>query len=467
MVLKKIMTTSRRKLDSLLSSSQLKRRGVYVSVIVPVFNTELYLHDLLDSLVAQDLPSENFEVIAVNDGSTDASGKILDDYADRYANFHVIHQENSGWAGKPRNVAMAHASGKYLFFADGDDKLAPQSLRRMVEFATKHRIDVLLPKVVGIGGRKQTSSIYGTTNPAITPLEALKSLTPQKLVSRRLIESNQLRFAEEPVRLEDGMFMVACYLLARRIGVVADYEFYNLRERTDKSNISYRPLVPRSYTESIAKIASIIDKYSRDENQTKAMILTLWRRKGLKIYEPQRFKKYSVKIQDEWIEAHSRFLKEFVPTELAMELNQIQGQKTELIRAQNRHAVLAISALEGELNRPISVFSSSDVNSKLEILGMVTEDCIDAVSITARVRGDNTKVLSETTHAVVDRKFEGVIPGLTESTETIDFFVQALNGALRGNVKRLAVLDDAKLSGPGTLKPYATKNGYFSLSPRI
>ena len=173
------------------------------------------------------------------------------------------------------------------------------------------------------------------------------------------------------------------------------------------------------------------------------------------------------KIQDEWIEAHSQFLKEFIPTELAMELNQIQGQKTELIRAKNKQAVLAISALEDELNQPISVSSSHDVNSMLEIRGVVAEDCIDAVCITARVRGDNSKVLSETTHAVVDRKFEGDIPGLTESTETIDFFAQALNGVIHGNVKRLAVLNDAKLSGPGTLKPYATKNGYFSLSPRI
>ncbi|NNV09367.1 glycosyltransferase, partial [Geobacillus sp. MMMUD3] len=70
-----------------------------VSVIIPVYNVEDYLPECLDSLVNQALGSFTAEVIAVDDGSTDASGSILDEYAARYDFVRVIHQENSGWPG--------------------------------------------------------------------------------------------------------------------------------------------------------------------------------------------------------------------------------------------------------------------------------------------------------------------------------------------------------------------------------
>ena len=77
-----------------------------VAVVIPVFNSMPYLRELLDSLVAQDMAPDLFEVIAVDDGSTDGGGKILDAYAARLPNMRDIHQRNSGWPGKPRNVGI-------------------------------------------------------------------------------------------------------------------------------------------------------------------------------------------------------------------------------------------------------------------------------------------------------------------------------------------------------------------------
>ena len=151
MAIRKLISRGKRAIARLVpvGSEKSGGAGISVSVIIPVYNTEVYLRELLDSLVAQDLPVEQFEVIAVNDGSTDASGEILDEYANRYPNFRVVHQENSGWAGKPRNVALDLAQGQYVFFADSDDVLAPSALRQMSEFASEHKIDVVFPKVVG------------------------------------------------------------------------------------------------------------------------------------------------------------------------------------------------------------------------------------------------------------------------------------------------------------------------------
>lgn len=86
-----------------------------VSIIVPVYNVEKYLNKCLDSLVGQTL--KEIEIICVDDGSTDGSPLILDEYANRDSRVIVIHQSNQGTA-QARNVALAKATGKYVGFAD-------------------------------------------------------------------------------------------------------------------------------------------------------------------------------------------------------------------------------------------------------------------------------------------------------------------------------------------------------------
>ena len=82
-----------------------------LSIIVPVYNVEKYLKDCLDSLLDNNFPYTDYEIICVNDGSTDGSGDILDEYAERYENIVVINQENSG-VSVARNKGLLVAKGK-------------------------------------------------------------------------------------------------------------------------------------------------------------------------------------------------------------------------------------------------------------------------------------------------------------------------------------------------------------------
>lgn len=100
-----------------------------VSIIIPVWNVEQFLPSCLDSMLAQTMP--DWECILVDDGSTDASGAICDEYAARDSRFRVIHQENR-WVSAARNEGMKKAKGRYLFFSDSDDRLHP----RLLEWAT-------------------------------------------------------------------------------------------------------------------------------------------------------------------------------------------------------------------------------------------------------------------------------------------------------------------------------------------
>lgn len=89
-----------------------------VSIIVPVYNTEKYLRRCLDSIAAQTFA--DWECICVDDGSPDAAGAILDDYAAKDSRFVVIHQENGG-VSRARNAGLDAACGEYVGFVDSDD----------------------------------------------------------------------------------------------------------------------------------------------------------------------------------------------------------------------------------------------------------------------------------------------------------------------------------------------------------
>ena len=93
-----------------------------ISVIVPVYNVAAYLPECLDSILSQDY--DKLEVILIDDGSTDDSGTICDDYARRDSRIRVIHQKNGG-AAAAKNAGLRAATGEYLSFADSDDFLEP------------------------------------------------------------------------------------------------------------------------------------------------------------------------------------------------------------------------------------------------------------------------------------------------------------------------------------------------------
>src|SRR3954451_21788786 len=90
------------------------------------------------------MPHDAFEVIAVDGGSTDGSGALLDDYAAAHTHVRVIPMQNSGWPGRPRNAGTDAARGDYLFYLDADDMLAPEALRRMLAFADEHGSDIVV-----------------------------------------------------------------------------------------------------------------------------------------------------------------------------------------------------------------------------------------------------------------------------------------------------------------------------------
>jgi glycosyltransferase involved in cell wall biosynthesis len=112
------------------------------SVIVPVYNVEPYLRESLDSLIAQTV--QNFEVILVNDGSTDASPRICEEYCRKFPEkFHLYSEENRGLSAA-RNLGIDRARGEFVCFVDSDDWVSPDFLERLQNAALEERADVVV-----------------------------------------------------------------------------------------------------------------------------------------------------------------------------------------------------------------------------------------------------------------------------------------------------------------------------------
>ena len=113
-----------------------------LSIIVPVYNVEAFLTKCVDSMLAQDLPADDYEIIIVDDGSTDGSGALADALAAEHGNIRVIHQRNRGLSGA-RNAGIPIASGTYVMFVDSDDFLCPNVLGTLVGLMESKEVDIL------------------------------------------------------------------------------------------------------------------------------------------------------------------------------------------------------------------------------------------------------------------------------------------------------------------------------------
>ncbi|MFH9823193.1 glycosyltransferase family 2 protein [Streptomyces bobili] len=214
-----------------------------VTVVVAVYNTMPYLTECLNSLVGQSIGRDRLEVVAVDDGSTDDSGRELDRFAAQYPDtVKVLHQPNSGGPAAPSNRALEVATGRYVYFIGSDDYLGEEALERMVKCADDNDSDVVVGKMVGTNGRYVHQALYKENDPDVSLYDSALpfTLANTKLFRRELVEKHKLRFPEHLPVGSDQPFTIEACVRARKISVVADYICYFAVKRGDASNITYR-----------------------------------------------------------------------------------------------------------------------------------------------------------------------------------------------------------------------------------
>ncbi len=204
--------------------------SVSLSIIIPVYNVERYLPVCLESIVQQHLA--DYEVIMVDDGSTDGSGAICDEFAERYPEFRVIHKENGG-VSAARNRGIEEAKGEYILFLDSDDFLVPDAIKPLLELAGDNKLDVL-----GFGYRVVPENV-ASAPPADTEepqhiqiLDGFEYISRYNytaqvwwyLVRRELLIKNNLRLPVGHV-LEEAAFNMRLFLMSKCLAQVPNVAY--------------------------------------------------------------------------------------------------------------------------------------------------------------------------------------------------------------------------------------------------
>lgn len=146
-----------------------------LSLIIPTYNVEKYIAECIESVLVQNY--KDMEIIIVDDGSTDQSGKIADTFAEKYPNVKVYHKENGGLASA-RNFGLDHASGKYITFLDGDDTWIKDALQKIISPGISADADMILFDHIKIHqDGSQTDVAYGKYMQSFTSKDDIVKLS--------------------------------------------------------------------------------------------------------------------------------------------------------------------------------------------------------------------------------------------------------------------------------------------------
>ena len=329
--------------------------SIKVSVVVAAYNPGEYVEPLLASLVTQSMPADQYEVILVDDGSTDGTAARFDALADAHENVSVIHIANSGWPGRPRNLGIDAAQGEYVYFVDADDYLGAEALERMYAMGRRTATDIVIGKIVG-HGRNTPYTLFNKTRERVTLTTAplVESMTCHKMFRRELLNEHGIRFPEGKRRLEDHVFVVQAYLLAEAVSVLSDYACYHLVKRDDGGNISRLPFVPADYYGNLREAIEVAVQHSEPGPVRDTVLRRWYRSEMLKRLGGQAFlsfpKGYRRQLYDE---IHRLALEHFTgpeipkpygaPLRARSELLQ-QGRYDDLVRLAEFEAGLSLEA---------------------------------------------------------------------------------------------------------------------------
>jgi glycosyltransferase involved in cell wall biosynthesis len=210
-----------------------------ISVVTPNYNGEKYLPDYLNSLRDQTLDQERFEVLFVDDGSTDQSRDLVDSYKDAIPNLRPVWNEHIGKPGELRNIAIQRAMGHYILFLDSDDYLGVEALERLDDFSSECPSDLTLFQIEGLN---RDVMKFTKTEPHTDLIEsgAYKTRGIWKMVATSIIQDYGIRFSDVS-RGDDVLFMTNVMLKARTTSILADYAFYMLRGREEGTSITQKP----------------------------------------------------------------------------------------------------------------------------------------------------------------------------------------------------------------------------------
>ncbi len=244
-----------------------------VSIIVPVYNTEKYLSTCIDSILQQE--DVSIEIILVDDGSTDSSGSICDNYAKKHKNIKAIHIQNSGPA-TAKNEGLKYAQGNYIALTDSDDKMLPLMLYKMTNSGYNHNADIICCNYMQVDESGNRSYLNYTNKEYILNHEEglihffsknkIYSQCWTKLYKRQMLVDNHIGNDPGLRTDEDFIFNIRAFINAQKT-VIVDEPLYEYTFRDNSLAHNYYKINISQYIDNRIQRVEVTQKAVEQESE--------------------------------------------------------------------------------------------------------------------------------------------------------------------------------------------------------
>lgn len=239
----------------------INKRRELITIIIPIYNVDKYLKKTMESIINQSY--KNIEILLINDGSTDNSGKICDIYAKKDNRIKVFHQENKG-VSSARNLGINNAKGEYIVFVDGDDYVSSKYISSLYECITKNEADMAVQMYVNYySDNRMIRNIKEDINANISGvefidfeiLEGRDTTVYVKIYLKSIIDKFKIRFNENISNLEDMLFLFYYSSHCNKVNYTSTVNYYRIIR---KDGVAFSGFNEKKLT--ALKVFDIIDK---------------------------------------------------------------------------------------------------------------------------------------------------------------------------------------------------------------
>ncbi|WP_458453946.1 glycosyltransferase family 2 protein [Methanobrevibacter sp.] len=371
-----------------------------ISVILAIYNVQDYLDECLKSLLNQTM-FDDIEVLMVDDGSSDYSKDLVDEYAEKYENFHAFHKENEG-PGIARNYGIHRAKGEYIHFLDSDDYITPDAYENLYKIAKQTDCDFVVGRALRFGKYNVWKDLlFNQSFEGINEDVQFKNLKDypslvwdtaiwNKLYKKEFFDKHNLEFPNEFIYYEDLIFAFQAYSLAESVYLSNDV-FYYWRVRNRTVSITHQEENIKNYKDRL-KISNMILDFARDHGMTDEGVFNAlyskWLNHDLKMFL-KKIHLYSKEYHSEVVTNTNLILKD-IPDELINRQNSYRKVLYQMVKNNDIDSLLEFARLENELMRYPKIPENLDDKYKalfdFDYDGSIEEFIVEKTSID---NGDN------------------------------------------------------------------------------
>lgn len=252
---------------------------VSISIILPFYNSEETLDETLSSVFDESLRAPQFKwtVIALDDGSTDTSVKIVESWKSKM-DIDLQLLSHTGTPATARNLGIELCGSDFMFFLDADDLLLPNGLSAAVQYAIDNQSDVVLPRLKSIGGRGVPRGMYRESNPDVDFLTSRVywAMNPMKVLRTSFVKHHGIKFDTTLRKDSDQPFSLRAYIAADKISVLANPPVVGYRYTPSGSNLTLRPYFPSFCYDYLNVMCGILDESGIPRESQFPLLIRNW-----------------------------------------------------------------------------------------------------------------------------------------------------------------------------------------------